>query len=81
MRPRVPTPPGPESHGFVVGGGCCWPEVLRWRLCAEREERVLEARGRVVAWEGELVRVLFGFVEVEERGRSTDARGVEAASE
>jgi hypothetical protein len=54
--------------------------VLRWRLWAEREERLLDARGRV-GWEGELVRVLFGFVEVEERGRSTDARGVEVASE
>ncbi|OSS47362.1 hypothetical protein B5807_07518 [Epicoccum nigrum] len=76
LRPRVPTPPGPESHGF---GGGCWPEVLRWRLCAEREERLLDARGRV-GWEGELVRVL-GAMEAEERGRSTDARGVEVASE
>lgn len=76
LRPRVPTPPGPESQGL---GGACWPEVLRWRLCAERLERLLDARGRV-GCEGELVCVL-GFVEVEERGRSTEARGVLAASE
>lgn len=49
------------------------------RLWAEKEERLLDARGRV-GCEGELVRV-FGLVEVEERGRSTDARGVDAASE
>src|SRR5690242_21056429 len=76
LRPSVPTPPGPDSHGL---GGCCCPEVLRLRLCAERDERLLDARGRV-GWEGEVVCAL-GFVEVEERGRSTEARGVEVASE
>ena len=39
------------------------------------EDKLLDARG-LVGWEGEPVR---GFVDVEERGKSTDARGVEAS--
>jgi hypothetical protein len=41
---------------------------------------VLDARGRAEFVEGELWRG-FVFVDVEERGRSTEARGVDAASE
>ena len=66
--PNVPTPPGPCKPHPV-------PDAFLWRLWVETADRLLEARGRA-GRDGELVT---GFVEVEERGRSTEARGVDAS--
>ena len=52
--------------------------MLRWRPWngVDTDERLLDARGREVLCVGELA---CEFVDVDERGRSTDALGVEAS--
>lgn len=51
------------------------PDVLRWRLWLDTVDRLLEARGRAECEEPPVTE----FVDVDERERSTDARGVDAS--